>query len=67
MGYEFRTGQCIFKCGNGVREDDEECDDKNLDNEDGCSSMCKEEPGYTCMPLDTSTTGPDVCFCDAAY
>ena len=29
--------------------------------------MCKEEPGYTCMPLDTSTTGPDVCFCDAAY
>lgn len=27
-------------CGNGVIEDDEECDDGNLENGDGCSSSC---------------------------
>ena len=26
----------------------EECDDGNLNNEDGCSSACKVEPGFVC-------------------
>ena len=67
MGYEYKTGQCNFKCGNKVREDNEECDDGNNDAEDGCDPYCKMEPGYVCFPLDVTTTGPDVCFCDASF
>jgi cysteine-rich repeat protein len=67
VGYEFKTGQCNFKCGNKVREDDEECDDGNNEAEDGCSPTCKLEPGFTCAPLDVTTAGPDVCFCDAKF
>jgi cysteine-rich repeat protein len=31
-------------CGNGQLEDGEECDDNNMNNADGCSSSCQEEP-----------------------
>jgi len=30
-------------CGDGIRELDEECDDGNLIDGDGCSSICKTE------------------------
>ncbi len=30
-------------CGNGILDDGEECDDNNLLNNDGCSSICKLE------------------------
>ena len=30
-------------CGNGILEDNEECDDGNTDNDDGCNSECKNE------------------------
>jgi len=48
-----------------LREDDEECDDENNENDDGCSETCRLEPGYVCMPLNTTLGGKDVCFCDA--
>jgi cysteine-rich repeat protein len=37
---------CVYEpivpcCGNGIKEDAEECDDKNSDETDGCSSECK--------------------------
>jgi cysteine-rich repeat protein len=57
--------KCISKCGNGAREDDEECDDNNNENGDGCSDNCRLESGYVCMPLNTVTGGIDVCYCDA--
>ena len=48
-----------------MRDDVEECDDQNPDDGDGCSSDCTVEDNYVCMPLDTTTMGPDVCFCNA--
>lgn len=33
------------ECGNGILDEDEECDDGNLVNGDGCSSACKLEEG----------------------
>ncbi|MBQ9394201.1 MAG: DUF4215 domain-containing protein [Proteobacteria bacterium] len=39
------------KCGNGVRESGEECDDGNLQNGDGCPVDCSYiEDGYGCPP-----------------
>ncbi len=35
-------------CGNGILENTEECDDKNLKSNDGCSNSCKIESGYYC-------------------
>ncbi len=34
-------------CGNGVIDEGELCDDGNLSNSDGCSSLCEVEKGYT--------------------
>src|SRR5262252_619742 len=37
------------KCGDGVRTEDEACDDGNTDSGDGCSSDCRTvDPGYEC-------------------
>jgi cysteine-rich repeat protein len=43
-------------CGNGIPEDEEECDDDNKINNDGCSQDCKIDPGANC---DTAT--PSTC------
>jgi cysteine-rich repeat protein len=39
---------CGPKCGDGMRTENEECDDGNLLNRDGCSSTCKIETGFVC-------------------
>jgi len=44
----------------------EECDDGNTNNNDGCSSTCKVEPGYQCAQPASSADGgfndlPSVC------
>ncbi|CAI2382438.1 unnamed protein product [Moneuplotes crassus] len=46
----------IIRCGDGVVLGNEECDDGNSDNEDGCSSSCRVEIGYTC-----TSTQPTIC------
>ncbi|MBT3835006.1 DUF4215 domain-containing protein [Candidatus Peribacteria bacterium] len=38
------TGFGSATCGNGVEEPGEECDDGNLNNGDGCSDQCTNEP-----------------------
>jgi cysteine-rich repeat protein len=38
----------LSTCGNGVVEGQEECDDGDLQDGDGCSSVCKVEPGWSC-------------------
>ncbi|QDZ22403.1 hypothetical protein HOP50_07g49420 [Chloropicon primus] len=38
----------LLTCGDGIKDDLEECDDRNTVNGDGCSSDCKIEVGYTC-------------------
>ncbi len=40
------TGTPGEVCGDGVVEEDEECDDGNLQNGDGCSSECRREQNF---------------------
>ena len=44
-------------CGDGTRQGDETCDDKNTADKDGCSMYCTVEPGFGC----SAATGVDVC------
>ena len=49
--YDCRTvGSPCTECGDGTVEGFETCDDGNLDNDDGCSSVCQTEPGSVCDP-----------------
>jgi len=42
--------KCLPVCGDGVLLlDYEQCDDKNIVNNDGCDQNCKVEDGFTCM------------------
>lgn len=41
-------GQCVLLCGNRIIDPGEECDDGDLDNNDGCSSTCQREVGWVC-------------------
>jgi len=43
-------------CGDGHIDSGEVCDDGNGNNNDGCSSTCQVEAGWTC-----TTTNPSVC------
>ncbi len=42
-------------CGTGALEPWEGCDDGDLDDGDGCSATCQEEPGWAC------TSAPSTC------
>jgi len=35
-------------CGNAIKETNEDCDDGNKNDNDGCSSTCAIEPGFSC-------------------
>jgi cysteine-rich repeat protein len=41
---------CAFQCGDGIRDEGEECDDGNTVDGDGCSSDCKCELKEQCSP-----------------
>ena len=43
-------------CGDGRRTSSEECDDGNLQDNDGCNSRCRIEPQYSCKGQYNSTT-----------
>ena len=43
-------------CGNRVLENGEKCDDGNVASGDGCSNLCRLEPGFVCASRD-----PTVC------
>ena len=36
-------------CGNGILNNDEDCDDGNILSGDGCSKQCKSEYSYICI------------------
>ena len=43
------TGICATVCGDGIRRDDEMCDDGNTLADDGCNLGCDIEPGWECL------------------
>jgi len=47
-GTPITASTCVEVCGNGIKTLTEGCDDLNLANNDGCSSVCQVESGYTC-------------------
>ena len=46
-------------CGNGIIDDNEQCDDKNTDNLDGCNDKCQIEDGWTCVDADCTQLQPE--------
>ena len=65
------------RCGDGVIGATEQCDDMNTAFDDGCSSVCQVEPGWTCVgtpsvcsaiePVVVTKQGLAVGFLDDAY
>ena len=49
-----------LKCGNGVRESPEVCDDGNRLATDGCNNSCQVESGWSC-----DSNSPSVCICSS--
>jgi len=52
------TQACEAKCGSGNVDPGEECDDGNLVEGDGCSSLCKKEGGFDCPTQENPDTQP---------
>lgn len=59
--YELVDERCNILCSDGLQDANEECDDKNLENEDGCSSECKVEFNYWCIGFPSNCTFIFVC------
>ena len=55
------SAACVPICGDGLKHPSEACDDGNLNNNDGCSSSCQIELGYSCSG--GSESSPDICTC----
>ena len=54
-----KTQACTATCGDGNLDPGEDCDDGNLVDNDGCSSKCKIEGGFSCP----TTTNQDSTTC----
>jgi fibro-slime domain-containing protein len=52
------THACGSVCGDGMMLGAEACDDGNTSSGDGCSSLCKVEPGFTCTTTTVDDTRP---------
>jgi cysteine-rich repeat protein len=47
--YDLEVACVVAVCGDGTIFAGEECDDGDSDDDDGCSSVCLVEDGYTCF------------------
>eukprot|EP01006_Ploeotia_vitrea_P017807 TRINITY_DN49039_c0_g2_i1.p1 TRINITY_DN49039_c0_g2~~TRINITY_DN49039_c0_g2_i1.p1 ORF type:complete len:643 (-),score=55.44 TRINITY_DN49039_c0_g2_i1:954-2882(-) len=57
VGYRLSNGVCQPVCGDGYRTGIENCDDRNTNSGDGCSSDCStKEDGWSCTPKGVSPT-----------
>ena len=46
--------RCYFDCGDGIiHSESEQCDDGNVDDGDGCDSLCREETGHGWRKIQT--------------
>ena len=41
--------ECRLPCGDGILQPGQACDDANIADGDGCSSLCEIEPGFDCF------------------
>ncbi len=55
--YDLLVKRWIPQCGDGILDENEECDDGNLIPADGCSDNCTVETGFFC-----AERNPDICF-----
>jgi len=60
-GYAGDGSACFPICGDGLKQEEEACDDGNTDLGDGCSSLCTIEQGFVCST--SSTAGPSLSSC----
>jgi cysteine-rich repeat protein len=51
---------CDAKCGDGIINPGEECDDGNLVNGDGCNDICKLD-SFKCLKINEVYYDPDTC------
>ncbi|MDX9720543.1 MAG: DUF4215 domain-containing protein [Myxococcota bacterium] len=54
--YELELEVRTPTCGDGIVEGSESCDDGELLDGDGCSSVCEVEPGYRCLGAPSTCT-----------
>ncbi|CAK87306.1 unnamed protein product, partial (macronuclear) [Paramecium tetraurelia] len=52
IGFIMNGNNCQDTCGNGIKSDEEECDDGNHLSLDGCSDICDIEMYWTCFEDD---------------
>jgi cysteine-rich repeat protein len=58
----YRKSLFSLTCGNGVIDSNEECDDGNLQNDDGCTNDCRAISTKFCRnPPDSTTTPAEPC------
>lgn len=60
------TTACESVCGDGILAvmidgQGESCDDNNLGDGDGCSSLCEKEPGFACVPSGAGSMCDSIC------
>ncbi|MEE2789848.1 MAG: DUF4215 domain-containing protein [Myxococcota bacterium] len=59
---------CVsHRCGDGIVGPNEDCDDQNVDEDDGCSSLCSFRPlgiGRQCIPFDPIKTCIEGAHCN---
>ncbi|KAM3145899.1 hypothetical protein pb186bvf_001877 [Paramecium bursaria] len=48
QGFYEQNEECVSQCGDGIKTDDEQCDDGNTSSSDGCSNLCQIEDSYIC-------------------
>ncbi|CAK66884.1 unnamed protein product (macronuclear) [Paramecium tetraurelia] len=62
QGYQVQGDQCVNICGDGIKVKNEQCDDGNVDNNDGCNHSCQVEDGYQCQTLCEKILYPSILF-----
>ncbi|CAD8129010.1 unnamed protein product [Paramecium sonneborni] len=48
LGYQLNGQKCESKCGDGIKNGNEQCDDQNVISRDGCT-LCKIDSNYECQ------------------
>lgn len=58
---EAKNSICVEACGDGIVTENEDCEDGNLNNGDGCDSLCHEERGWSCCSDEIPSICTEIC------